>query len=80
MPTPVSKEAVIASLDTLPEDAIQEVATFIEFLKFKAELKHPRATPYRPIRLGGLAEGPGLDENELREIRREMWQTFGDEL
>ncbi len=79
MAKPVGKESIIAALETLPEDAVQELATFIEFLQFKAVQKESHSRPYRPLKLGGVWEGVVLDEDDFREMRREMWQTLGDE-
>ncbi len=69
---------VIEDLETLPTRALAEVASFVEFQRFKREDQGLRETPYRPVKLGGLWKGVHISEEEIAEVRREMWGSFGE--
>jgi hypothetical protein len=70
------KEQVVAVLDTLPEETLAEVATFLEYLQYRLE-HAPQQTPYKPVALGGLWEGVTIIDEDIAEVRREMWGNFG---
>ncbi|HEY66561.1 MAG TPA: hypothetical protein G4O02_18585 [Caldilineae bacterium] len=72
------KERVMATLDTLPEEALEEVAMFLEYLEYKLGRHSPHETPYKPVSLGGLWEGATITEEDIAEIRREIWGHFGE--
>ena len=67
------KEQVVAVLDTLPEETLAEVATFLEYLQYKLDQHPPQQTPYKPVALGGLWEGVAITDEDIIEVRREMW-------
>ena len=71
------KERVVAVLDTLPEETLAEVATFLEYLQYRLDRHPPQQTPYKPVALGGLWEGVTITEEDIAEVRREMWGNFG---
>lgn len=71
------KQQVLAVLDTLPEEALREVATFLDYLQYKLGRRPPQQTPYKPVALGGLWEGVTLTDEDIAEVRREMWGSFG---
>jgi hypothetical protein len=68
------KEQVLEALDTLPEEALEEIAVFVDYLQYK--LKH--RTPYKPVALGGLWAGVTITEEDIAAVRREMWGDFGE--
>jgi len=35
-------------------------------------------TPYKPVALGGLWEGITITDEDIAEVRREMWSNFGE--
>ena len=71
------KQHVLAVLDTLPEEALKEVATYVEYLQYKLG-RHPSSpTPYKPVALGGLWAGVTITDEDIAEVRREMWGRFG---
>ena len=72
------KQQIHASIDALPEPVLEEVATFLEFLQYKASNREERKTPYVPVQLGGLWEGVKIADEDIAEVRREMWSTFGE--
>ena len=71
------KERIVADLDGLPEEALREVAAFVEYQRYKLERTEDAAPPDKPVALGGLWEGLGLTTEDLDEARREMWSGFG---
>ena len=66
------EDALIEKLRVLPPDKQQEVLDFIEFLQRKAKIAQPRRS------LEGLWADLGVDitEEEIAEVRREMWGNF----
>jgi hypothetical protein len=72
------KKEVLAVLDTLPEEALKEVATFLDYLQHKLGHHPPQHTPYKPVALGGLWEGVTITDEDITELRRDMWGSFGE--
>ena len=66
------KQHIVETLDTLPEEMLQEVATYLEYLDYKLKKQPPRTTPYQPVALGGLWEGITIDDTDIADVRREM--------
>ncbi|MDW8148751.1 MAG: hypothetical protein RMJ48_20945 [Roseiflexaceae bacterium] len=63
------KRRILHLLDILPPEQLEEVADFVEFIQSR------RKTPlYTPVALGGLWADVSLTEEDIDEIRREMWQ------
>jgi hypothetical protein len=73
------KQQILAVLDTLPEAALEEVATFLGYLQYKLERGTSQPTPYKPVALGGLWEGVTITDGDIAEVRREMWGRFGED-
>ena len=79
------KQQVVTILDTLPEETLAEVTTFLDYLQYKLK-HHPtdtdvpssQQTPYKPVALGGLWEGVTITDEDIAEVRREMWSNFGE--
>ncbi len=71
------KQRVVEMIDALPADALQEVATFVEYQRYKIE-RGQDEPPYKPIALGGLWKGIQISEQDIEEARREMWGRFGE--
>jgi hypothetical protein len=71
------KQRVLAVLDTLPEEALKEVATFVDYLHYKLSRPSSQETPYKPVALGGLWAGVTITDEDIAEIRRDM--TIGKE-
>jgi len=66
------------SLENLPPEGLQEVIHFLEYLRFKFPQKSQTTTPYHPIALGGLWKDEKIDDSDLDNVRREMWQSIED--
>ena len=73
------KQQIAQALDTLPEDKLSEVALFLEYLQYKQGRRSTQQTPYIPIKMENLWAGVTITESDIDEVRREMWQGFGDE-
>lgn len=71
------KRRLATELDELPADALAEVASFLAFQRFKAG-QVTRSTPYVPVKLGGLWKGVKITDDDIAEVRREMWANFGE--
>jgi hypothetical protein len=71
-----AKQKIMLSLDKLPPEGLQEVVNFLEYMRFKFQNMSQTATPYKPIALGGLWKGETIDEKDIQEVRKEMWQNF----
>ncbi|MBC7797271.1 MAG: DUF2281 domain-containing protein [Pyrinomonadaceae bacterium] len=66
------EQAVVENLKTLDYQKQREVLTFIEFLKYK---KDTNGKP--PLKnLEGLWKGVEITEEDIEEVRREMWANF----
>ncbi len=68
---------------TLPEESLLDLASYIEFLRFKAHrsatrAKSPRSRPLRIVKLGGILKGYDFSPELLAAARREMWKKFYD--
>jgi hypothetical protein len=79
------KKHVVTILDELPEETLAEVAKFLDYLQYKLEhhpldtaVPSPQQTPYKPVALGGLWEGVTITDEDIAEVRREMWGDFGE--
>ncbi len=79
------KQQVVTIVDTLPEETLTEVVIFLDYLQYK--LEHPPAgvgvllsqqTPYKPVALGGVWKGVTITDEDIAEVRREMWGSFGE--
>ena len=69
------KRQIIVSLDALPEDALPEVATFLEFLHYKIGPRSAQRPFYKPIALRGLWRGVKISDEDIADARREMWES-----
>ena len=73
----VRKEDLIQTIEALPEDALEEVMHFVEHLLSQ---HRPPSTPYKPVALGGIWKGIEIDDEDIEEVRKEMWQTFSERI
>ncbi len=73
-----AKERIVALLDDLPAEALAEVASFIEFQRYKLRRRVDLASRPRPVKLEGLSSGANISEEEIADLRREMWGGIED--
>lgn len=71
----VRKEDLIQTIEALPEDALEEVMRFVENLLSQ---RQPSSPPYKPVALGGIWKGIHITDEDIEEVRKEMWKTFGE--
>jgi hypothetical protein len=72
-----TKQRLLDAIDALPEKALAEVASFVEYQRYKHGLEQA-STPYEPVALGGLWKGVTITEEDIAEARKEMWGNFGE--
>ncbi len=66
------EETVLEKVKVLPPNQKQEVLDFVEFLEEKEATSQPRRSLY-----GALADlNINLNEEDIREARKEMWGNF----
>ena len=65
-------------LDTLPEEALSAVVAHLESTYVAGASTMQGETQYRPVSLGGLWSGVTLNEDDIAEVRKEMWARFDD--
>jgi hypothetical protein len=70
------KQKILLSLDSLPPEGLQEVVNFLEYMRFKFQDMSKKSTQYKPIALGGLWKGETINEKDIQEVRKEMWQNL----
>jgi len=71
------KAEIVTALDLLPPEGLNAVKQFVEFLRSQAQAA--QQPPYTPVALGGLWKGVEISDEEIAEIRREMWAGFGED-
>jgi hypothetical protein len=72
------KKRINRTINTLPESSLVEVATFLEYLQYRASGGRQTTPPYTPVPLGGLWQGVVITDEDIEEIRQEMWMGFGE--
>jgi hypothetical protein len=53
------------------------VINFLDYVRFKFQ-KSQKLTPYKPLAFGGLWKDENIDDQDIDEVRREMWQSLED--
>jgi len=72
------QQQIFTDIETLPTDALEELTTFLDYLHFKVDQKSSRKTPYQPVKMGGVLKDSKITEEDIAEVRREMWGNFGE--
>jgi len=70
-------------IDTLPDNLLAELLKFIEFLQYKWQLLGTSTAkpPYNPVDFPeGIAPELDLSFEEIKQARREMWGSLGQEV
>jgi hypothetical protein len=74
------KQRIYQTLEALPLGSLNEVAEFLEYIKFKATTRKP-GLEQRPVKLEGLWKHiPDITEEEIAEARKEMWGSLRSDL
>ena len=73
------KKQIAQTIENLPESALMELVTFLDYLQYRNEFAHPStAAPYTPVSLRGLWQGTEITDEAIEEMRREMWAGWGE--
>jgi len=70
------KQKIMLSVDNLPPDGLKEVLNFLDYICFKFQEKSQTQTPYQPVTLGGLWKEEIVNDKDIDDVRREMWQSM----
>ena len=80
MPTAaITTQNIIEQIKVLPPESLDDLASYVEFLRFKAQgTGAPASSPekLRIVNLRGLLKGYDFSPEFLAEARREMWQSM----
>jgi len=68
-----TKQRIMTLLESLPEEALTEVASFMEYQRFKMEQRSIQSQRPTPVKLDGLWEGIDITDDEIAAMRRDMW-------
>ena len=81
----ITPQQLIEQIQALPQDSLDDLATYVEFLRSRANKptvddEEPAEERWRAVKLGGLPTGYDIDVSpgRLAEVRREMWRKFED--
>lgn len=80
-PSAVTSQLLQKQIEGLPQNSLVELASYIEFLRFKAGTASEKQEPSPPLRiinLRGILKGYDFSPELLAEVRREMWRKFQD--
>ncbi len=80
MPTAsTTAQTIIEQIKVLPPESLDDLASYVEFLRFKAystKAITPPSEKLRVVNLRGLLAGYDFSPEFLAEARREMWQSM----
>lgn len=72
-----TKQRLFTILDLLPDHLLNETLTFVEYLQYKQN-HLAESTPFKPVALGGLWKDVSITDEDITQMRQEMWGTFGE--
>lgn len=75
-------QQVAESIKTLPAESMEELAAFVEYLRYKYQHQAPSKESGKTTRLKdleGILQGYDFSPEFIAEARREMWGNFGRE-
>ena len=78
---PTTKEYIVELLDELPLEALAEVATFVEYQRYRMQQQRTQQSESDqivPVSIEGLSSGVNITEEEIAELRQEMWGRLVD--
>lgn len=77
--TTTTTQQLFEQIKALPSDSLSELATYIDFLRFKTgqeENSKSAERRLRVVKLRGVLKDYDFSPQELAEARREMWQRL----
>ncbi len=78
----MTSKQVTETIKTLPAESMDELAAFVEYLKYKYQRQSAikrRRKMTRLKDLHGILKGYDFSPEKIAEARREMWGNFGRE-
>ncbi|MFN8443864.1 MAG: DUF2281 domain-containing protein [Caldilineaceae bacterium] len=76
----VNIQEIYRQIKTLPPDSLEDLAIYLEFLRFKTHKTEapsiPPKTSLRIVNLRGMLKGYDFSPELLAEARKEMWNKF----
>ncbi len=63
-------DELIEVVNELPPEAVDDL---LEKAREWAQKPRTYSTPFRPVKLGGIAAGSDVTLEDIREVRKEMW-------
>jgi hypothetical protein len=75
--TSTRKQHIQTILDQLPDEALGDVLTFLEFLQYKKQQKLSEKPRYTPVVMEGLWANVHIRDEDIAEVREEMWGSLG---
>ncbi|MEW5985816.1 MAG: hypothetical protein AB1791_04200 [Chloroflexota bacterium] len=72
------RQGIETSLEVLPEETLSEVIAFLEYLQYRQSRQAQQQSPYKPVALGGLWAGVTIGDEDIAQVRQEMWSGFGE--
>ncbi len=79
----MSTKQVVETIKTLPDESLNELASFIEYLRFKYQHKaRSGKQSIKAVRLRdlkGILKGYDFPPELINQARREMWSGLGRE-
>jgi hypothetical protein len=72
------RKRVLTALDRVPENVLEEMAKYLEHQRSRDRGDPSDDPPYKPVALGGLWAGVRISDEDVRDVRREMWSRLVD--
>ncbi|MEZ4769331.1 MAG: hypothetical protein R2844_13005 [Caldilineales bacterium] len=72
-------QQIIDQIRSLPPESLDDLAVYVDFLRFKASQAgdaEPGEKPLRVINLRGILRGHDFSPEALAEARHEMWHSL----
>lgn len=66
------------SVENIPLEGLKELESFLDFLNYRFPKEKTSTTKYKPVALEGLWEGMKINDQDIQEIRKEMWGSLED--
>lgn len=76
--TVLTRQELHRWIDSLPEAKLAKFMAGLAALRDALSDQPASETPYTPVKLGGLWAGVTIDDEQIAQIRREMWTNFGE--
>lgn len=74
----VTTQRIIEQIKGLPPESLDDLATYVDFLRFRSQSLNAKSTApdkLRVVNLRGVLRGFDFSPEFVAEARREMWQS-----